>query len=248
MKHVFGAVCAIAVIAVIASGAAAQNSLADVNTQEAPVSNPANAISNFDIQLVGPVLNELGVAWQSMQDGNGNPVIKANAAGQLIFYMQPTACRAANNTDCVGLATFAYFEGAVNAQTVRAFNDRYAFVSTGLMSSEGGAYISRYDIADYGIPRGNVASSVLNFLALADRFRSELQTASQTIAYEGYAADLSSALLNRESRKALTGEATLPKNVVERHQQGFEDSIEQILLMSADKSLPRNKIDNIAKD
>lgn len=241
MKQIFGAVGA---IAVLASGAAAQNSFTDTN---APVANPSSIISNFDIQLVGPVLNELGVTWQTVQDSNGNSAIQANAGGELIFYLRPAACRAANGSDCIGLATFAYFQGPANAQTVRAFNDNYAFASTGLMSSGGGAYISRYDIADYGIPRGNVASSVLNFLALADRFRSELATASQTVAFEGYAADLSSARLNRKSLTELSGIEALPSGSVQRHQQGFEESIEEILRLGADEATLRNKIDNMSK-
>lgn len=241
MKRVLGAVSA---MAMLASNAAAQNSLADAN---APVSNPATAVSNFDVQSVGPVLNELGVAWQAIQDEAGKSLIQANAGGAMVFYLKPTACRAANGTDCVGLATFAYFQGAANAQTVRAFNDSYPFASTGLMSSGSGAYISRYDIADYGIPRGNVAISILSFLTLADKFRSELQTASQTVAFEGYAADLSSARLNRESLADLTGFESLPGTPLKRHQQGFEEVIEEIVELSTDTSRPRNKIDNISK-
>lgn len=248
MNKLSGALSAsLFMVGVALSGhAAAQNSFS--TAPAAPVADPNRAIANFDIASVGAVLTELGVTWQTMTAQDGTPIVAANVAGALIFYLQPTACQGANNTNCIGLNTLAFFDGAANPQTVRAFNDRYAFVSAGLMSSGGGAYISRYDIADYGIPRGNVASSVLNFVTLADNFQSELASASQTVAFEGYAADLSSSFLNKRGIEKLTGAHDLPSNSLDLHQSALEESLQQILMLSTDKTFPHNKIRNTVRD
>jgi len=228
--------------AAMVSVAAAQNSLSS-GAQDSLVSNPTGIVANFDAEAIGPVLTELGVAWQESTDSSGKPVILANAGGSLVFYLQPTACRTNDNKNCIGLLTISFFEGDANSQTVRAFNDRYHFSRTGLNQS--GAFISRYDIADYGVPRGNVASSIANFAYLANLFQSELASAGRTVSLEGYANDLAASSLNRMGLTELTGARAHVAGPVEQHQQSFDEATDDILRLITDKTLPRNKIKNL---
>ncbi|MBT8472248.1 MAG: hypothetical protein HKN14_02255 [Marinicaulis sp.] len=235
MKKLFAIIAA---VAAGASGASAQNQM-----QNAPVANPSTPIANFDIQSIGPVLNELGVAWQATTSDNGQTYIRANFGGILNFNMTPTACRGDGNSDCIGLATIAIFEGNANPQTVGAFNHRYAFATAGLAPS-GEAYTMRYDIADYGIPRGNLASSILNFVNLSQMFREELATSATTVAQQGYADDLASRSMNRAGLDEMTGGEVNHFNPVELHERGFEFTARLVNETIADETAPRNKILN----
>lgn len=233
----------IAAMAATSSGLA-QNGPIGSETQRALVSNPRTIIPDFDPDSLGPVLTELGVTWQSGRDNAGNTLITANIGGEFVFYMQPTACVGDNNDRCIGLLTLAFFEGDANAQTVRAFNDRYHFARTSL-NETGGALITRYDIADYGVARGNVASSVANFVYLANLLQSELSSAARTVSLEGYANDLSAGVLNNRALREMSGVKAHSVSAIESHQQSFDEATENILLLVKDKTMPRNKIRNI---
>ena len=247
MKKSIVALCAASLMMTgITTGAWAQNTMSGSGGSQSLVANPTGTIPNFDSGSIGPILNELGVTWQTGALENGNPLIAANAGGDLIFYMMPTVCGGAGNTSCIGMNMVAIFEGNANPQTVSAFNYRYAFASAGIDPS-GSAYISRYDIADYGLPRGNLASSILNFVGLADKFQKELASADRTVSLEGYADDLSASYLNRVGVKQMTGVELGAKDLIERHQQGFEETANEIKKLISDKKAPRNKIDNDLK-
>ena len=240
MKKSLHAVAAsLAVSAFVPAGASVQ--------EEPSVSNPTARIAAFSVETVGPVLNELGIAWQAQTTAGGQTYIAATVGGVLNFLLAPTACRDADGGDCVGLNMMAIFEGNPNPQTVRAFNYRYAFASAGIDPS-GAAYLSRYELADYGIARGNVATSVMVFVNQVAMFANELDTAQRTVSLEGYADDLASSSLNRQVRETLTGVKLQPVNAVERHRLGLEDSAEAVRLFIRDQAAPRNKIENIAKD
>ena len=211
--------------------------------QSATVSNPGLPIANYDVKSIGPVLNELGVAWEAQKGDDGQTYIAANVADSVNFLLAPTACRA-QGADCVGLNMVAIFEGRANPQTVQAFNFRYAFASAGLDPS-GAAYLSRYEIADYGVPRGNLATSIQVFANQVNMFRSELATARQTVSLEGYADDLSASMLNRVGVTEMTGVEAHAATAVENHQVGFERAATQLKKLISDTAAPRNKIDNI---
>ena len=225
------------------SGALAQNN----QLSNTPVSNPTSTVSEFSVQTVGSVLSELGVTWQAYQADNGQPFIDANFAGVMNFRLIPAACRQSGYQNCIGLSMIAGFTGQANAQTVNAFNYRYAFASAGLDPS-GEAYISRYEISDYGMPRGNLATSLLVFVQQAALLSDELASARQTVSLEGFADDLAAARLNQMVREDITGVETVAANPVELHQQGIEDLAEHVRQFVSDKSAPKNKIANIAKN
>lgn len=229
----------------MAAIAALTGALSGANAQEQElISNPRGMVSNFDIASIGPILTEMGAAWQEMRTEDNQPYIAVNAGGGLSMIIAPMACMGPMHTQCVGMNTISFFQGAsMNYQTVSAFNQRYAFTSAYISQQGDVAFLSRYDIADYGIPRGNVASSLASFVTLADRFRQELASAGRTVSLEGYPEDLSARFLNAQGFKALAG--TEPLAPLSRHQAAFEESTEMALKLIESDATPRNKIQNI---
>ena len=228
----------------IVSLAACAAVMSTAQAQNSGITSPGTTIPNFDVQNVGPVLNELGITWQSGQAEGGQNYIVANVANVVNFMLAPTACRGANNTDCVGLNMVAIFDGSANAQTVHAFNYRYAFASAGI-DPDGSAYLSRYEIADYGMPRGNLSTSIQVFAKQILMFSSELETARQTVSLEGFAEDMSSRQLNMQVREQVTGNEIHAQSPNDLHQLGLEQSANIVRQFIADKSAPRNKINNL---
>ncbi|WP_165793543.1 YbjN domain-containing protein [Hyphococcus luteus] len=223
------------------SGASAQNSMGSGESSGMGLSNPETVVRKFSVQSVGPVLNELGMPWQVGQLSNGAQYMHA-AAGGMQFVLFFTAC---TGTECAGMQSLMMFgETGANSQTVQAFNARYPFATAGI-DQEGSAYISRYDIADYGIPRGNIASSLVNFLLLSEMFAKELANSHQTVSLEGYAGDLSSSHLNRQELNHVAGAETGYSNQSDQHADGFEQGAELIRLFLEDDAAPRNKISNV---
>lgn len=236
-----------AIVGLLVSGALLSSG-AGLSAQDAPtITTPQASIAQFSPETVGPVLNELGLFWQAQQSESGQTYIAASYGGVINFILSPTACRGAGGTDCVGLNMVSIFEGAANPQTVRAFNYRYAFASAGIDPS-GAAYLSRYDLADYGIARGNLATSVMVFVNQVAMFANELETSQRTVSLDGYADDLASSSLNRQVRETLSGSEVHAVNSIERHQFGLEESAAIVRQFIRDETAPRNKIDNVVQD
>lgn len=210
------------------------------------ISNPRGMVANFDAQNIGSLLSELGLVWQKRQTQEGQPYIAASVGGALMINLLPTACQGEAYTNCVGLHTIALFPGdGINYQTVLAFGQKYAFTSVVIAQDGSHAAISRYDIADFGIPRGNLASSLKNFVYLADVFRKEISSAANTVSLEGYPDDLSARLLNGRALADVGGGERAVGNFA-RHRQAFEESSELIRVLMNEGEAPRNKIDNLA--
>ncbi len=228
----------------LAASAAIAALSGSVQAQQDVVANPRGMVANFDIGNVGPILTEMGAVWQQATAGNGQPYLRVSAGGDLVLNIIPTACQGQSFTGCVGMNTVALFSGGgINYQTVAAFNQKYWFSTAGIAPDGSGAYLSRYDIADYGIARGNVAASVLNLVVLADIFRKELATSGKTVSLEGYADDMSARLLNGRGLTALAGPGAL--ETMTKHQVAMEESAEIVRVLLKDQDAPRNKIENV---
>ena len=214
------------------------------------IANPRGSIENFDTGTLLPILLEMGLQAELRQTNQGPSFISANhPASNLNFNVIPAACQTNGVADCVGLTTLALFSGrSVNAQTVMAFNERYYFTTAGKPSTGDGAFILRYDIADYGIPRGNVAASIGNFLSLALNFNNEIANSSQTANQIGYSDDLSAKFLNNRSLTEMSGEAPVTNSPIKAHQISFEETPEIVLQMLREDSAVHNKIENIATE
>lgn len=207
------------------------------------VSNPAGSMRNFDVANLGPVLTDMGVQWEQRSGPEGTPFIVANVNGYFLNIV-PAACQGANNTGCLGAQTFALNEApGVSQQGINAFNLRYAFLSAGPLSN--GYYLSRYDIADYGIARGNVQSSVASFLGIAANAGAELAGGGQTVSTVGYAEDLSASHLNEASAKAIGIDAGV--NTGDAHLKEIRATPEFVKAFAASGAAAFNKIENVTK-
>jgi hypothetical protein len=221
-----------------AAGASAQ--------MQDPIVNPRGMVANFDAANLGTVLTELGVVWQERQLADGQRFIAASAGGNLSFNIVPAACLGPNNTGCVGAQMFAMFTGKpATAQSLAAFNASYAFTSVGALPDSSAVYISRYDIADYGIPRGNVASSVFSFFALAERFQQEVIGGTTTVSADGYAEDMSAAYLNRAAGEKAGVVSAAASNFATLHQAAFQATPVLARALAESDNAPKNKISNI---
>ncbi len=208
------------------------------------ISNPRGAVANFDVASLGPILSELGITWKSETSQQGQTFITANIGGQLGVNFIPSACINNGVSNCIGLNAIAYFTGAPNQQTVSAFNQKYWFASAGMMSNGQAAYISRYDIADYGIARGNIASSISNFAVLAELFRRELASSGRTVSLDGYADDLSARFLNKQGL-AQFANTSAPQTLMDHHNAAFEQTPQLISDVLKAPGASKNKITNV---
>jgi hypothetical protein len=210
------------------------------------IPNPRGMVAYFDVESLQSILSDMNYVYdrELLQAQTGQPYLRVSANGKVVFMLIPTACKGANFSKCVGLNVVAIMSGdRFNYQTVTAFNQRYPFSTAGMARDGKNAYVSRYEIADYGIPRGNVAESIVNLLILADKLRDELATSKKTVSLEGYADDLSAANLNSNSLMQLAGVAA--SESISRHQAAMEDSIELVLALIGDEETPRNKVQNL---
>jgi hypothetical protein len=166
------------------------------------ISNPSGVVRNFDSANLGPVFSDLGLQWElSDINDDGTQAIRIVREG-LIFFMMPAACRGANNTGWIGAQALALVESpAVAQQAINAFNISCVFTSTG--PAPHGWYISRKDIVDFGIARGNIESSVKSFISLATMAYEAFSGSGSTVSREGFSGDLASARLNENSARAI---------------------------------------------
>ncbi len=215
---------------------------------EEVIANPRGMVANFDAVNLGPLLTELGVVWQERRTSDGQAFIAASIGGALNFNIVPLACLGPNNTGCVGANVVTFFTGGfANPQSVSAFNQKYVFTSAGIFADNSGAYLSRYEIADYGIPRGNIASSIGSYFALAQKFRDEI--AARTVSADGYGEDLSAGILNVRSAEAIGIDARIANDgsMLAIHQAELEATPELVRKLLASENAPRNKITNVTK-
>ncbi|MCB2112033.1 MAG: hypothetical protein KDD85_00635 [Parvularculaceae bacterium] len=213
------------------------------------ISNPRGMVANFDAVNLGPVLTELGIVWQERRLADGQSFIAASIGGALNFVITPTTCLSEDRkSNCVGAHFIALFGGgSANAQSVSAFNQKYGFTSAGIFSGGSSAFLSRYDIADYGIPRGNVASSINAFFSLSEKFRRAIDT--KTVSADGYADDMSASILNLRSADAAGIELAQGKapSLAELHQASFESGPALVRELLQSDNAPRNKISNLTQ-
>lgn len=166
------------------------------------IAEPARPIPNFDITNLDQVLDALGLAHETRAGSDGEKFIAVSIGDTVSFNLVPTACLDANQGRCIGLNTIALFAGSARPQALSAFNQKYIFSSVGVIGNGEGLYLLRYDIADYGIPRGNLAASLATFVTLLEIFRDTLAASPKSVRFEGYASDLAADRLNRQSAAA----------------------------------------------
>jgi len=210
-RHLLKALALAGLLGLSAAGAyaaRAQEAAADDQPDFATgdiVANPGQMLTSFDPQVIGPILTEIDVLWQTREDIEGRPYIEANADGRIVFIVEPLACRGTVNNDCIGMQLVAVFDGQADPQRVRDFNNNYAFANLGI-NENGNAYLNRYDIADYGIARGNVAVIIDTFIALGEIYQ-DLSGQDSLGDVDDQLAALSAKSLNEAQRNTLARQA-----------------------------------------
>jgi hypothetical protein len=215
-----------ATIALASCGAAA----------EEVISNPTGVVPYFGTQNLAIILDELGYDYETRANGTIAAVV-----GDLQIVLAPMAC--VENRGCVGLNTLAMFDGEASPQALSAFDQAYIFTSVGALSNQPLLYVSRYDIADYGIARGNVQSSLANFIFLAKKFQAEVVNAAGPTSTSGYGDDRSAAALNR---RAAGAELTANSVSAALHRAALEATPELVRALATDEGGALvNKIRNV---
>lgn len=111
-------------------------------------------------ELVG-VAQELG-STASATNGPDGPEVDITTSKGFQYSANPVACQSDGN--CYGLiiqAAFANANPAVDANWLSDFNLKHVFTTA--MLSGGEIILVRYEICDFGVAKGNVASDLTNF-------------------------------------------------------------------------------------
>jgi hypothetical protein len=188
----------------------------------AKIRNPSAPLTSLHAEALVPIIAEMGLSYEGVTLPRGEKVLLVTARNGAKFQITPTACD--GDGRCRGLHISSMFRTGADRRTVSAFNDRYAFVSAG-MTEDKVAYLTRYEIADFGMPRGNLAVSVEVFIETAGLFAEHLETARRGLKAPPQASDLSANALNMRalahSVRADTQGATIAPH---GHARSFEET------------------------
>ncbi len=120
-------------------------------------------ITNFDPENMTPILDGMPLTYEIRRFDDQSLIYFLDISG-LKMVMAPMACTGENKTNCLGLLTVTAFTDLAPAQSALTYvNDNVPFI-TAYPGGERGTVFRRYDLGDFGIARGNVVSSVTNFL------------------------------------------------------------------------------------
>ena len=138
----------------------------------AEVSNTGEIWVSWDANRVIALATEVGDTGTLIPGDNSEPPsVGIVTSGGLKYVIEPTAC---NQGTCYGFQLTAEFDGSVTAEQMNQFNLARSF--TKAYVDEGNAYLTRYEISDYGIPKGNFAADMTNFEAVAVTFETFLSS------------------------------------------------------------------------
>ena len=131
--------------AAIGAVAAAGMAISGAMAQEVGVANPKSVLPNFDIQAIGPVLNELGVFLAISRRAKRRRFSSLPTSPVRCVLSWPRPLAAARTIQIASASIWSRFMMATPIRKqCRLFNYRYAFASAGIDPS-GSAYISRYE-------------------------------------------------------------------------------------------------------
>ena len=147
--------------------------------------NQKKVLKSLNASNIVPVLKTLTGNHVGVIDGQGNHYITATATNGLkfeLFFHGCEAPNAANHKDmkCVGLSMVSSW-GAGSAPAklkavIPAFLRENPLVNAGQLE-DGGFYVTRYVIADYGTAQGNLLSEMANFIRISSNFANTMNQA-----------------------------------------------------------------------
>lgn len=216
IKNLFVAGLAFALSAGVANAQSAASGTAG------KIRNPSQPLTSLHAEALIPVLSQMGLEYEGATLPGGERALLVRAANGTRFQITPMACDRSRR--CRGMHFVTMFETDVQPRTVAAFNDRYAFVSAG-MNNDSVAYLARYEIADFGMPRGNVAVSIEVFLETASLFTEHLANAAPALKQKPDGSDLSANGLNMSGLMRSVSTGFAPKAAMpHRHALSFEET------------------------
>ncbi|HXI87731.1 MAG TPA: YbjN domain-containing protein [Parvularculaceae bacterium] len=144
----------------LAGGAVAQTS-----NSLATMPGLRSTLPGFDLASLAAIAQELGFQAETISNDDGSADLKITTPNGPIF-AHPTVC---DGSTCVGLELYAFFGSASNVSLdqLNEFNKR---LFAKALTAGGSVILNRYEIADFGIPKGNVAANLTNFKAIANDF------------------------------------------------------------------------------
>jgi len=168
-----------ATLVLIASAGAALGTVpADAQDINA-VTRRTAVVSNFDLPAIVSILSELKIAHR-VADGSNGRYVNVSFANGIRATIGRSACR--NNLQfCKGMTIYARFGRGrpewtelEKLQRVNVFNYRHSFIKTGL-DANGQFYLSRYELNDFGVSRGSIATSLLVYANFGEKFAAYLK-------------------------------------------------------------------------
>jgi len=138
----------------------------------ASVSSPNDIWFSWDAARVMALAGELGDTAEKIDDTPGAPPsVGITTPSGLKYIVEPTACDGSN---CAGFELTAAFDANATTDQMNQFNLLRSFTKAYVDS--GSTFLTRYEINDYGIPKGNIAADMTNFEAVAADFEEFLST------------------------------------------------------------------------
>ncbi|MEO1657383.1 MAG: YbjN domain-containing protein [Pseudomonadota bacterium] len=178
------------------------------------IRNPSAPLTSLHAEALIPVVQQMGLELDGVVLPAGERVLLVTAPDGMQFQITPMACD--DRGRCRGMHLVTLFQTEVDHRTVAAFNYRYAFVSAGL-NGDDVAYLSRYEVADFGMPRGNVAVTIRLFLETAALFSEHLAASTGELQKPPAADDLSANGLNMQSLWATAPQFGDEKPIAPKH-------------------------------
>lgn len=147
--------------------------------------NQKKILKSLNASNIVPVLKTLTGNHVGVIDGQGNHYIIATATNGLKFEIFFHGCEvpnAANYEDmkCVGLSMISTWGADSDAAklnaAIPAFLRENPLINAGQLD-DGGFYVMRYVIADYGTAQGNLLSEMANFIRISSNFANTMNQA-----------------------------------------------------------------------
>lgn len=210
------------------------------------IRNPSSPLTSLHAEALVPIIEQMGFDYEGATLPGGEKALLVTAQNGTRFQVTPMACDRSRR--CRGMHLVTMFEADVDSRTVAAFNDRYAFVSAG-MSNDRVAYLARYEIADFGMPRGNVAVSIEVFLETAELFTEHLRKATPGLKQAPDGSDLSANGLNMSGLMRSVSTGFAPREVMPHgHALSFEETHDIVdTYVRAEKLYPGSIINPLKK-
>lgn len=141
------------------------------------VSRRTQVLQSFELPAIVEILDELRIVHRERSNGR---FINVTFTGGTRATIGRSACRG-RTPRCKGLTISARFgrgkprwKPLDKLKKVDSFNYKHSFIKAGLDES-GQFYLSRYELNDFGVTRGSIATSLLVFANLSDRFAKHLK-------------------------------------------------------------------------